>query len=287
MINSRFEGLTLRDAEYVKDDAGVWVLHVHDPHALSQAAGYLKHIHANDSKEHIYFRGQTKLYGTLEPSLFRGSKTPATRGKWIGKLNSRIDAAVDKNQIFKKFSGVFYEPLLQHYGFRTTWLDLVDNIWIALWFSCNAALGTGPHNEYVHFETRKPIHFKDFVYILLVGTGFAADQKPTPGLVLGETTELVDLRIGAPSIFLRPHSQHGVLFRVRGGKDSRPADYSTQVRGIIRAELRDALEWIGHGTLLNVHSVFPPPTYDRGYGHLLDSSLGHDDVVGGISHIGA
>ncbi|GAA0468199.1 hypothetical protein Ade02nite_79030 [Paractinoplanes deccanensis] len=29
------------------------------------------------------------------------------------------------------------EPLLQHYGIRTRWLDLVGNIWSALWFACH------------------------------------------------------------------------------------------------------------------------------------------------------
>jgi hypothetical protein len=287
MRDSRLEKLKIRDAEYVKDESGVPVLHVRDPHALSQAAGYLKHVHGSDSHQHIYFRGQTKLYGSLEPSLFRGSKRTSTRSKRIGDLKARIRSVADSHQIFKKFSETFYEPLLQHYGFQTTWVDLVDNIWIALWFACNSAVTSGANAEYLHFEQRKPDAWNDCVYIILVGADLATDLRCEPGFIRGAGTEVVDLRVGAPSIFLRPHSQHGLLFRVRGDHVSRPNDYSSHIRGIIRAELCDALGWIGRGALLNVHSLFPPPSYDRGYGLLLDSNLGHQGHVGGITHIGA
>ena len=48
--------LSIRDAEVVKEDLfGKEVLHVRDPHALIQAAGYLKFNYAKDKKEGIYF----------------------------------------------------------------------------------------------------------------------------------------------------------------------------------------------------------------------------------------
>lgn len=41
-----FSKLKIRSANYVVDPStGQHVYHVHDPHALVQAAGYLKHIH--------------------------------------------------------------------------------------------------------------------------------------------------------------------------------------------------------------------------------------------------
>jgi len=192
------------------------VLHVEDPHAPAQAAGYLKHVHSNDTREQVCFRGQSKLYGSLEPSLFRGSKRAVARGKRTGVLHKRIQAATAKNKIFCKFDAFFREPLLQHYGFRTTWIDLVDNVWVALWFACNEAKATGPFGQYFHFEERQPVHWKDHVYVILVGSGFHEGTPHLPGLFRGPNTELVDLRMGVPSIFLRPHSQHGVLFEIFG-----------------------------------------------------------------------
>lgn len=285
--NSRFKKLSIRGSSFVEDGDDAWVFHVDDPHAMTQAAGYLKHVHGHDSDEHIFFRGQAKLYASLVPSLFRGCTTVQARGKRAAALHQRLNVAAEKNKAFNKFDPAFQEPLLQHYGFRTTWIDLVDNIWVALWFACNTAKVSGPHGEYVHFEQRKANNWNDFAYILLIGAGAQAAAACKPGFVVGKSTELVDLRTGVPSIFLRPHAQHGVLFRMRGDSVARPGDYRSQIRGVIRVNLEDALSWLGQGSLLGVHSLFPPPSYDQGYGYLLNSDLGQDHIVGGIGHIGA
>jgi hypothetical protein len=287
MQPSRFKDLKFRGVEYLEDPPGVWVLHVSDSHALSQAAGYLKHVHAVDLREQIYFRGQCALHGTMSPSLFRGCSTPGTCSSRIASLSARIAAAEKANKMFRKLDSVFFEPLLQHYGFKTTWLDLVDNVWVALWFACHEAKTAGQHGEYLHFEERKADRWKNHVYVVLIGTDMLTKPQRIAGLTKESNTELVDLRVGAPSIFLRPHSQHGLLFRVRGNAAYRPGDYGSQIRGIIRANLDDAKRWLGNGALLSVHTLFPPPAYDTGYGYLLKSDLGHDSLVGGITHIGA
>lgn len=284
---SRFNNISIRDAEVVEDASGEFVYHVKDPHALIQAAGYIKHVYAFEKNEAIFFRGQTQLYGGLILSLFRGCTRGPARAKRIGLLKAKIKEIANNNSTFGKFEDIFHEPLLQHYGLRTTWIDLVDNIWIALWFACHKPRATGAGGLYMHFEQRQPIHFKDHVYILLVGAGFSDSDTSSPGFTVSKDTELVDLRVGAPSIFLRPHSQHGVLFRQRGNTVERPGDYKDQVRGIIRANLTDALDWIGSGSLLSVHSLFPPPTYDEGYRYLLTSNIAADDQLGCVSHIGA
>ncbi|MDY6992628.1 MAG: FRG domain-containing protein [Pseudomonadota bacterium] len=286
---SRFQNISIRDTSYITDELyGSSVFHVTDPHALIQAAGYLKYIHSLENGEAIFFRGQTRLYNGLVPSLFRGCGSRRARYRRIKKMNEKISLISSSNKSFSKFNAMFHEPLLQHYGFRTTWVDLVDNIWVALWFACHQSITTGKAGEYMHFEVRKPNKFKNYVYIVLVGTEFVNIKPFMPGFVKGCRTEYVDLRIGVPSIFLRPHTQHGVLFRMRGdSKGWRKLDYGSQIRGVIRANLEDALEWLGSGSLLNVHSLFPPPTYDEGYKYLLSTNLVQDDTVGGITHIGA
>ena len=55
----------------------------------------------------------------------------------------------------------------------------------------------------------------------------------------------LNVRAACPSIFLRPHAQHGVLFRKRGIGVVRPIDYSDQIRGVVRIKLSDALSWLG------------------------------------------
>lgn len=281
--------LRIRSATYVADPStGQFVYHVDDPHALVQAAGYLKHIHGCNGGEHILFRGESKLYGTLPPTLFRGVSTHAGQSRRIGLLNSLLASARSANKIFKSLDPRAHEPLLQHYGLKTSWIDLVDNIWVALWFACHRAYAAGPINEYLHFEQRT--QSKDpggFAYILLISADSKPSQKSPPGVVIGKSTELVDLRVAAPSIFLRPHAQHGLLMRMRGDNIMRPLDYSPQIRGVVRIKLDDALEWLGHGKMLGVHALFPPPFYDRGYDILLRSGIVGSQEIGSVHHIGS
>jgi hypothetical protein len=139
----------------------------------------------------------------------------------------------------------------------------------------------------MHFERRSPrTDPTGKAYILLVAADAVAPDKNQPGLYRGPSTELIDLRIAAPSVFVRPHAQHGLLMRRKGNTTQRPADYSDQIRGIIEIDLADALEWLGNSTALSTHSLFPPPSYDNGYGNLLAVGFQGKRNVGSISHIG-
>lgn len=284
---SRFENISIRDTEYVRDESGLQVFHVFDPHALTQAAGYLKHVHAHENDESIFFRGQRRLYDGMAPSLFRGLEKTGKQESYVSAMRRKMERIVSANPTFSRFSEAFHEPLLQHYGLRTTWVDLVDNIWVALWFACHRVVSIGQGGQYIHFERRRANWDNQFAYIVLIGAENARSGVGLPGLARGEQTELVDLRIGVPSLFLRPHSQHGVLFRMKGANGARPINYGSQIRGVIRTDLGNALEWLGNGSLLDVHSLFPPPAYDEGYRFLLSTAEPCDGFVGGVSHIGA
>ena len=150
----------------------------------------------------------------------------------------------DSCQIFKKFPDHAHEPLLQHYGIKTTWIDIVDNIWVALWFSVFESFSAGENNEFVHLDMRKPSVDSPFGYLLLLVVSENRRLTPVRGMVKGTNTEVVDLRVAAPSVFLRPHAQHGLLLRVKGTNTGRELDYFSAVRGIIRYDLEDAIDWL-------------------------------------------
>jgi len=282
------QNLTIRDAEHVTDPVtGRHVYHVKDPHALVQAAGYLKHVRGRRNDEAVFFRGETRVYSTLSPSLFRGLLSRKRQELRMGQLRKAIADTAARNRVFSKMDVMVHEPLLQHYGIRTSWIDVVDNVWVALWFACHKALTTGTVNQYLHFEQRTAA--KDpggYAYVLLIATDAIAQMNSPKGMIIGKASELVDLRIAAPSYFLRPHAQHGLLMRMRGQSGGRPLDYAAQIRGIIRINLGDALEWLGQGKMLGVHALFPPPFYDKGYGVLLQSGFPESMVLGAISHVG-
>jgi hypothetical protein len=123
------------------------VLDVSTPHALSQAAGYLKFANGIDGG--VYFRGQCAVHSTMVPSLFRGLKRVLTTRET--HLHQFMTAAVQNGAFLPNTPDYAREPLLQHYGIRTRWLDLFDNVWTALWLGCNRAMATGRFGEYLHY----------------------------------------------------------------------------------------------------------------------------------------
>ncbi|WP_340116151.1 FRG domain-containing protein [Pelagibius sp. 7325] len=270
----------------VDETTGTRVFHVTTPHALTQASGYLKYVRGIQ-QEAVFFRGQRRLYKGLAPALFRGVSNPKTQSDRIGAINTCCRLIAKANPIFDKVPPAAHEPLMQHYGLNTSWIDLVDNVWVALWFACHRALVSGTHDRFLHFERRNPADESvPFAFILLVAADTVPSDPFIPGLWRGSRTELVDLRVAAPSLFLRPHAQHGVLFRMRAKGDMRPLDYNAQTADIIRIDLRNALAWLGDGDMLNTHAIFPPPFYDHGYGFLLDTPVQANEIVGCIQHVG-
>lgn len=281
---SVFEKVTIRDASYLVDQSsGKNVLHVESPHALTQAVGYAKF--KAQPFERVFLRGQSKLYDGLSPTLYRGIKSDAAQTNRHAALNSTLELFRANCRIFEGFPEYAHEPLLQHYGIHTTWIDVVDNVWVALWFASHQAFSVGKHKEFLHFDQRK-VTEDSYCYIILLSANDDRRGKPRRGMLLSRKTELIDLRVTVPSIFLRPHSQHGMLFRAKGEQGGRIMDYSDAIIGVIRFNLSDAFKWLGSGSMVGVRSLFPPPYFDTGYGMLL--SVPHSDfTVGAIHHVGA
>lgn len=268
---------------------GFNVFHATKPFVLVQAAGYLKHVRAKSHNKSVYFRGQNKLYPTLPPTLYRGIKTPDARDKRDAEMQVLLKSIRKSQQILRAVNDHVQEPMLQHYGLKTRWLDVVDNVWIALWFACHSPQAFGKHDQYLHFEKRVVRHTKPderFAYILLLEAAAAPDLKLGPGCFKDKDSATIDLRIAAPSQFVRPHAQHGLVIKALDRDGRAPVDYSPLLAGVIRVDLADALEWLGSGDLLNVHSLFPPAPYDYGYQEILNCLPTPSEVLGTIHHIG-
>jgi hypothetical protein len=77
------------------------------------------------------------------------------------------------------------------------------------------------------------------------------------------------------------------LVRKRTVSDYRQIDYSGLLVGVVRVLLVDALGWLGDGSLLSTHSLFPPAQYDFGYRELLQGAASGNAHVGAIQHVGA
>lgn len=106
------------------------------------------------------------------------------------------------------------------------------------------------------------------LFILLIHSDAVQNKKP--GYFAGKETKVVDLRIACPSIFLRPHAQHGLLMFSRS-RSLRGHDFYKRTVGIVKVSVVDALEWIGDGNLLTHANMYPSPVFDSGYHFMLDS----------------
>jgi hypothetical protein len=161
------------------------------------------------------------------------------------------------------------EPLLQHYGIKTRWIDIVDNLWTCLMFTTLAYAKRKLDRIYTYVsranvvQTHAPLSFNNeikdsdltanpnaYSYILLLLSDQSQEVKDKPGYYAGSEVLTIDLRKAAPSIFLRPHCQHAILMRAKNPHTLEEVDMSRRVNLIIRVERTDVIDWLGAGRLV-------------------------------------
>ena len=257
-----FEKKTPSDISYdtieLKSGKEVKVYTIKSVHDLTQFIGYGKYI--NSIYHNVFLRGQTDLYnGALIPSLYRDRSRINTL---TSRYNERINELKKNIKSFSQYERVVLEPLLQHYGIKTPYIDLVDNIWVALWFALHQTKAKLINShEYIYYCNSE----NEYSYILLIATD-AIKNSNQRGVYVGEQTKLIDLRKALPSYFLRPHAQHAYMLRK---KIEYPEDYSDLVIGIARIPTALGIKWLGVNDFLTVSSLFPAAYFDFGYSILL------------------
>ena len=249
--------------------------------ALIQAVGYLKYV--NRGKAPVYFRGQAKVYSAAAPipSVFRPGPRDvrhldnalATLG--VGRSTFSQDA-VSKSLPFHDVPKYAVEPLLQHYGLGTTWLDITDALPYALYF-CLARYGdltiTKPFDASYDSTSggscasrvfrnvvvgKRPVPERTgndvYLYAICPGARVRDGREDLPGLVAYEGGSVIDARVAVPSQYFRPHSQHGLLFRPNGAGEG-DADFDFVVF-VIDGSL--VAEWLGAGAMFADENIYPP-----------------------------
>lgn len=198
--------------------------------------------------------------------------------KKIDSLKNKLKIDELQNDFYKK---IVVESVLQHYGYKTTCLDLVDNVWVALWFGFykyveNKGYSSGRYATYIPRIARDyECYFSGYThyqYIIL----FAIDEKLN---VRGEIHDkpkknyAVDLREALPSIFIRPHAQHAWILKSYNTLMDERSDFANNVIGILRFKSNDVKKWLGNSELLSQNMLFPDPVADYGYDALLAENL--------------
>lgn len=258
-----FERKTPSDIEWeeitLNCGTSIRVYTIESIHDLTQYIGFAKYINKEDCN--VYMRGQPDLYdGKMIPSLYRGK---TNLDSITMKYSQRMNSLIKNCSVFSNYKRNIMEPMLQHYGIKTTYLDLVDNVWVALWFALHQAKVKRINaHEYVYYCDNE----NEYSYIVLVASDAVAPSEDQDGVYCGEKTTLIDLRKAVPSYFLRPHAQHAYMLRKN---EPCPSDYSDLIVGIVRIPTALGLKWLGDNEFLSVRSLFPAPYFDCGLAKLL------------------
>jgi hypothetical protein len=270
--------------------------------AVIQAVGYLK----SQFNGPVFFRGQNKLYSDGKPissglRKFRGERTKARdsaygainlAGEWptystkiwhSDTLQSPICMRKDATNLLGWDIPLYaFEPMLQHYGLETRWLDLTDSLPYAFFFSLAKYGPTMSAGQYdvEKMKTRQPTSNasslslvmknipvgveesysqsadgSQFVFLYALSPGKEVDSAESclfcKGLKRFESGYVIDMRAAVPSVYLRPHAQHGLLFKQENSANS--AEYC-----IFRLRVDEVRNWLGKGLLFNVRSIYPP-----------------------------
>lgn len=249
------------------------VVFVKTPQALVQAVGYAKYKLKNRL---VFYRGQTKHYSSIEPTLYRTKNhrkehvivTDLKKSERSRKLDLVISFLEKNNFFLEGTPSNLHEAVLQHYGFKTRYLDFVDNIWVALWFASTAFMESTFDKK--NQRICKSIEEYSYIYVVSPGVIKSTDN----GIIYTEEGyEVIDLRTTAQSMYLRPHAQHGVVIKRIADKKFKNSDMFDATKLIIKISNSDAIKWLGNGELVAPGNLFPSPFYDHGYAALQERNL--------------
>lgn len=154
-------------------------------------------------------------------------------------------------KLFKKASRFNQEnikPIFQHYGLKTTWLDLVDNVFVALWFATRKF-----HSENGTHKAHYEISPESSEYLYFYATS--------------AETEYFDLRKGNSSLSLRLHAQHGISLTrkiIKWTIENRNLD--DHLIGTVKFPNND--KWRPSGEIFSTGFLFPSPELDNTFKYL-------------------
>lgn len=245
---------------------------VTSPVTLSRAVGYVKYLNGGNT----FLRGQFTNYPKVLPSLYRTSHGGTVRAEIHQSFRKHLrDANLSIINQKREMHEDVKEALLQHYGFKTPWLDLVDNLWVALWFACTRTI---PVHDGFRFHARNSSGLSDdkYVYVMLLKCDGLKPDPDQAGLSRSDRLLLVNFRDAVPSHIVRPHCQHALAVRSIIEKET---DLSHYVEVAFAVPFKLALDWLGTGQLVSETTLFPSPDQDDGYRLLLDEQSKNPKLI--------
>ena len=244
-----------KDVHYHDNDTRPHLL-ISNPAILSSFMGYLKFQSRKDHLCDVLIRGQTRDYARMLPSIFRGEKR---------RFRILLEAQAELSDGIKHLKPTIFqneplEDLFQHYGIKSTGIDVVDNIFIALWFALmeHKCLDA---NKRLYTFARSKEEF-GWIYFLKVGRinrdETVDNSFPDPFVS--------DLRRQHSSLSLRLHCQHAYMINSSNQDLIENLDdlsYDKCIVATVRIPNSD--NFLPQGDLFSINHLFPGPDMDNTY----------------------
>jgi len=222
-------------------------IYIEDPRFLAGFAGYLKFQCLKQKIcTKVFCRGQTNDFKII-PSLLRDLDGIISDDEIIQRRLKAYKELINKIPLLYtpyRFRLEKITPILQHYGIRTPWIDLVDNIYIAIWFATNQFKLN--ENGKGYFEKS----CKEFGWIYFMG--------------IKDGLEYYDLREKHSSLSLRIHVQHGIsVTRNNNDWDLRNRDLKDFI--IAKVKIPNNKNWNLNNFIFTTDFLFPNVNLDNTY----------------------
>ncbi len=239
---------------------GTTTLSISHPAGLVALSGFLKRLankRANKRSEPspVFCRGEVAWHETLVPSALRHVKSQNELDSIIS-VEDALEKEI-KNRLghrMKRFSERHFSAILQHYGVRTSWIDLVDNLFVAVWFALHER-HTDENSQCYYKPSSRQTGWIHFIRQKI-------DSHPK--------LRIRDLRSEYHSLSLRPHAQHAITAtrwtRQHWRLDN--LDLSPYVVASVKIPNLPKL-WKLQGHMWSQEFFFPTPKHDHTYSVLL------------------
>ena len=262
---------------YYRDDNSVELLssggereciHLESPIILTSFVAF-----CSNSRRKVFLRGETECFPHSVPSLFRNSDGTQCSDD---ELRKRWSAFQCFRKELRKLDGKRWKmknlgAVLQHYGIRTPWLDVVHNIYTAVWFATHD-LRRGhceSHKDYTSscqfcrklgsrgFAKRS---CRDYGWISLYAEHpTCTAERPCSNRKL--TAQ--DIPCDQSSRHLRPHAQQALSVAMQGDKNREPLprqDFDDF--RIAHVRFPNSEEWRLDAYMFSTGFLFPPREQD-------------------------
>jgi hypothetical protein len=187
-----------------------------DRHTPGLIVSYPHGTVIQQEKRSNYYRGETALYSSSKPSIFRNTpKNPVEKVVYYFISEMKIyefSKIIDSFKVVRDWPcDVLYRAIAQHYGIPTNWLDITNDFEVALFFACCKY-----DKEKDHY---RPLNQYDF-----------KEEKNKYGVIFKADALLADLRSGASECkssitpigfqpFMRCHRQYGYAYVMGENED--------------------------------------------------------------------